>query len=58
MRIQQGHDIVSIFLRLADKVALKFSKFLAILDDESGKMASPVGLFDHAWKIAQIQDIA
>ena len=43
VRIQQGYDSVSIFLRLADKVALTFSKLLAILDDESGKMASPVG---------------
>ena len=42
MRTQQGHDIVSIFLGLANKVALTFSKLLAILADESGKMASPV----------------
>ena len=39
VRTQQGHDIVSIFLGLANKVALTFSKLLAILDDESGKMA-------------------
>ena len=43
VRTQQGHDIVSLFLRLANKVGLTFSKFLAILDDKSGKMASPVG---------------